>query len=37
MYTGGTIRPMIQGSVSKVDAIGFPGWKVAATGYVASF
>lgn len=32
MYTGGTIRPMIGGSASKVDAIGFHDGKVVAVG-----
>ena len=32
MYTGGTIRPIIGGSISKVDAIGFHGGQVVALG-----
>ena len=32
MYTGGTIRPIAGGSMSKVDAIGFHGGKVVASG-----
>lgn len=32
MYTGGTIRPIIEGSVAKVDAIGFHDGKVDAVG-----
>ena len=32
MYTGGTIRPVIGGAIDKVDAIGFHGGQVVASG-----
>ena len=36
MYTGGTIRPIIGGSMNKVDAIGFHGGQVVASGSKAN-
>ena len=32
MYTGGTIRPVVDGAIDKVDAIGFHGGRVVALG-----